>query len=536
MELSLLHKTAGEGVYPINLLWTPELGDGRPGLMGTPGLTLLKNFASSVEVRGMWDMDGYLYVVAGDTVYRYQNGSSTTCTGSLSTSTGRVCMVDNGTQILITDGTYGYYVTGTTVTQITDADFPTPASATFQDSYGIVVESDTGKFWISAENDFSTWDSLDFSTAEAEPDDALACLSAYRELYIFGSHSTEPYYNSGNADFPFDRIQGGYIDHGIGAAETAVKGDNAVFWFTNERQVVRCAGPGQGPTVISTPKLQERFKNFTTVSDAFSYCMDILGGTWYVLTFPTENETWVYNCATQRWHQWSSYPYSGTHIRHRSNCYCYHAGKHLVGDYDNGSVYEVDPDCFTDYSNMIRSVLVLPTVVSGGKQIFHNRLQLDVRVGVGSTTGLATGTANMSGGAVASVTVDDGGSGYTTAPTVVFTGGGGTGAVATATLTSGAVSSVTIVNGGSGYTSTPTVTFVGGTQDPQAMLDWSDDDMRTWSNELWRSMGRIGEYKKQVVWRRLGMSRKRNYRITIADSVERKIYDPATLDIEIGDY
>jgi hypothetical protein len=64
---------------------------------------------------------------------------------------------------------------------------------------------------------------------------------------------------------------------------------------------------------------------------------------------------------------------------------------------------------------------------------------------------------------VGSVIVTAGGSGYTTAPTVAFSGGGGgTGATATATVFNGAVTGVTVTNPGSGYTSAPTVAFSGG--------------------------------------------------------------------------
>ena len=63
---------------------------------------------------------------------------------------------------------------------------------------------------------------------------------------------------------------------------------------------------------------------------------------------------------------------------------------------------------------------------------------------------------------VASVAVGTPGSSYETAPTVSFTGGGGSGATGTAVLTADAVTSVTITNGGSGYTSAPTVVFSGG--------------------------------------------------------------------------
>ena len=51
------------------------------------------------------------------------------------------------------------------------------------------------------------------------------------------------------------------------------------------------------------------------------------------------------------------------------------------------------------------------------------------------------------------------GSGYTSTPSVVFIGGGGSGAAATAIIASGIVGIVTITSGGSGYTTSPTVTF-----------------------------------------------------------------------------
>jgi hypothetical protein len=68
----------------------------------------------------------------------------------------------------------------------------------------------------------------------------------------------------------------------------------------------------------------------------------------------------------------------------------------------------------------------------------------------------------ISAGRVTAVTVSAGGSGYTSAPTVGFSGGGGTGATGTATVSGGEVTAVTITAAGSGYTSAPAVTFTGG--------------------------------------------------------------------------
>ena len=53
----------------------------------------------------------------------------------------------------------------------------------------------------------------------------------------------------------------------------------------------------------------------------------------------------------------------------------------------------------------------------------------------------------------------NGGSGYTSAPTVTITGGGGTGATATAILQNGTVIGINVTSPGVGYTSAPTVTF-----------------------------------------------------------------------------
>ena len=71
-----------------------------------------------------------------------------------------------------------------------------------------------------------------------------------------------------------------------------------------------------------------------------------------------------------------------------------------------------------------------------------------------------TATSGISGG-VGSFTITAGGSGYTSYPTVALTGGGGSGASATAVVT-GAINSVTLTSGGTGYTSPPTVSFGGG--------------------------------------------------------------------------
>lgn len=64
-------------------------------------------------------------------------------------------------------------------------------------------------------------------------------------------------------------------------------------------------------------------------------------------------------------------------------------------------------------------------------------------------------------GSIIGITVTNPGTGYTVAPTIEFTGGGGTGATAIATLDGDGVADIAVTNGGSGYTSVPTVEITG---------------------------------------------------------------------------
>ena len=125
-------------------------------------------------------------------------------------------------------------------------------------------------------------------------------------------------------------------------------------------------------------------------------------------------------------------------------------------------IYEVGQDDFDTGIAEIDAV----------EQLFDNAIKLvmdpggtgDFTVGeeVVGDEFLAKGTSVISGDAVDSITITDGGLHYKSAlpPSVTFTGGGGTGATGTATVSSaGLVTAITITAGGSGYTSAPTVTI-----------------------------------------------------------------------------
>ena len=87
-----------------------------------------------------------------------------------------------------------------------------------------------------------------------------------------------------------------------------------------------------------------------------------------------------------------------------------------------------------------------------------------------------------------SIEIGTGGTGYQSAPQIIITGGGGSGATAIAYISNGAVSEIEVTNAGSGYTSSPTITFLGGgssvTQSAVAAARLSNGKIRTFDSVI----------------------------------------------------
>jgi YVTN family beta-propeller protein len=58
-------------------------------------------------------------------------------------------------------------------------------------------------------------------------------------------------------------------------------------------------------------------------------------------------------------------------------------------------------------------------------------------------------------------------------------------------------------------------------QNPKALLSWSVDGGHTWSNDHAAPIGKLGDYMRRVIWRRLGCSRNRIFRIAISDPIKK---------------
>ena len=215
-------------------------------------------------------------------------------------------------------------------------------------------------------------------------DDVVCAFSDHRELWLFGTKSTEIWYNSGSGSPPFDRKIDEILERGISAAASIAAEDNTLFWLDDRKMVVKA--DGYRPAVISTREIDYQIAQYSDVLDAIGFTYSQEGQTFYVLTFPTGNATWVYDAATGEWHQRTSYP-SPYNNRWRANCYAYFDGKHLVGDHSNGKIYELDLDTYADDGNIIKAIRTGAAVHEKRHLLFHNTLELEFEAGVGLVSG-----------------------------------------------------------------------------------------------------------------------------------------------------
>lgn len=378
----------------INLY--PELGGPNSknvaALIGTPGLrlwTTLSGGGIRGELRFTKDV---AVVVCGPNVYTVTPAGVSTLRGTVDSLTTPVSMASNGIVVMIVTGPNGYVLNPVTgaLTQITNSAFLGANRVDFIDGYFVFNKPGTGQFQITGLYTTDI-DDLDFATSEGSPDLLVSLLVDHREVWLFNETTTEVYFNSGNPDFPLERMQGAFIEQGCAATFSVAKADNSVLWLTadDRGQGMVMRANGYQPQRVSDHAVEFAIGGYDRIDDAVAYTYQQEGHVFYQLTFPSANATWVLDLSTNMWHQraWRN-PASGVLDKHRSITHMAFADSNIVGDWENGNLYVLDLDTYTDNGNILPRIRACPHLADPNYrfQIF-DALQLDIRAGVGLASG-----------------------------------------------------------------------------------------------------------------------------------------------------
>jgi hypothetical protein len=499
----------------------PEGGKEPAFLQRAPGLRLLATIGTG-PIRGLWQFGGFGYAVSGNTLYKITTAWTATTLGTIA-GTGPVSMSDNGTQLFVAANgpSYIYNANTNVFAQITDEDFPGAVTVGYIDGYFVFNEPNSQKVWVTSLLDGLSVDPLDFASAEGSPDGLVSLTVSNREIWLFGTNSTEVWYDAGTADFPLQRIQGASNELGCTAPYSVAKMDNTVFWLGADargRGMVYRANGYIGQR-ISTHAVEWHIQQYGNLSDAIGYTYQQDGHSFYVLIFPQANTTWVYDLATQAWHERAGWD-NGEFTRHRSNCQMAFNNEIVVGDFENGNIYAFDLDVYADNGDIqrwLRSWRALPPGQNTLLRTTHHSLQLDCETGVGLAQYPAYDAEDLiaeNGDLLIAEYVQND---ITTESGEELTTEAGDGFELIADTPDYPIPFVPPM-----YLTTTSYPAAPG-YNPQVMMRWSDDGGHTWSNEHWTSIGLIGNYGKRAFWRRLGMTlkiRDRVYEVSGTDAVK----------------
>lgn len=417
-----------------------EMSDGDKAedfaLIAVPGFEQFCVVTRTSAVRGMHRIGTTLYAVLGDTLSQVASDGTTTTLGTI-TGTDPVRMADNGTELAIVGGvggTTGYVLSSGTVTQ--PVNLPAVSDVAFVDGYFLWTAADTDQYVISGLYAGTTYDPLDVGTAEGSPDSLVGVLNNHRDVLLFGPSTIEVHYDSGAADFPFERQGNAFVERGCADRDSIQKLDNSALFVGDDKIVYRLNG--YSPQRISTHGVEQVLAR-ASYFRAFTY--DLEGHKFYVLN--TDVGSFAWDAATGAWADRKSYGLDNYRIGSAIEAH----GRLLFGDNVVSTIHSASVDLLDADGESQPIIIELPPLEMSRERATLYAVELFCETGVGNAA----------------------------------------------------------------------------KPDPQAIMQYSRDGGRTWCNELWRTMGRVGEYQTRAVWRPTVEFRQLQLRFTLPDVVKRTV-------------
>lgn len=365
---------------------SPDQEKSAVAFYGTPGL-LLKTSFGDTPVRGWIAIGSLYYVVHRGMFYSVNNAGTKVALGTLSTTSGRVDMTYDGTTILIVTGTNGYTFNIGTVTfgVIASGNFPQAAiTCAWLDNHFIVDQGTGDSFQISS--DGITWNALDFSSAESNPDGLVRVFVDNGEVILAGTSTIEFWGDVGGADFPFQSIKGAGNEFGLAARWSLCKYNSGLAALLKNRagQVQVMFIQGYTPKVLSSQEVTSIINGYATVSDATFYAYMLGGHPMLQCNFPSASASWLYDSTTSLW---TPLEYGLSGARHRGEMHLDFLNKPLIADYSTGDIYQLDPNTYTDNGTAIARELIGRHVFQDNERMIVDELYVDLETGVGLVSG-----------------------------------------------------------------------------------------------------------------------------------------------------
>lgn len=272
-------------------------------------------------------------------------------------------LTDNGTVAFLVDSSpQGYswnIVDGSNFHQIVDPTltFSGSIKVDYLDTFMLWAVINSILFGSTLSNEL-VFDGTYVAGKTGYPDYLVTLLVNRHQLLLFGQVRSEIWYDAGNPTFPFALLPGAYIEWGVQAPRSPAGIDNDVYWlgqgFGGAGIVLRQRG--YETRIVSNHAISYAINQMTRagadVTDAIGSCYTQEGHVFYVLTFVSGDQTWVYDASIEdpemAWHQRGFSDLNGILHRERAISYAFINGVNVVQDWQNGTLYVLDLDYYFD--------------------------------------------------------------------------------------------------------------------------------------------------------------------------------------------
>ena len=373
----------------INWYPVPKVGKEKDkkeiALFATAGLSSFVN-AGGTNQRGIYTArtltEERCFQVVDQTLNEVNTNGTVTGRGTLTNITNNattIYLLNNATDLFIghTSAAYRFTFSTNTLTQITDADYPGMEHAVYLNGYLLVVKS--GRVYYSDVNDFSSWTASSVFTPTARAD-ATKALGLIRDSVVcLGSESSEIYVNDST---PFSKLSQSTMTIGVHAIESVVSSNEGLFFLGRT---------SQGQTAVYF--IDQNFKmhqisNFpitwalnntsSDTTDAYGYIQNTKDGhSWYYLTVPALNTTYVYDISIQDWHERQSKIPSSTYAEFRGHHFTNFSGTNLFTDLHTAKILKEDWAVYTEDSQTIQRIRTSGVFNEGYQPISVYSVELD---------------------------------------------------------------------------------------------------------------------------------------------------------------
>lgn len=366
-----------------------EKGKDPVSLQSFPGQLLVTAIDGTNE-RGMHNMDEIMFRVVDDTLYSVDSLGVHTVAGNGAIKIGgvdRCIFADDGDHlVIVADQVYVYTKSIDSLIVNTNVNLVNVLSVTYIKSQFIYTTADLS--FMSQPLDPFNVSGLDAIAAESDPDSMVRDYAFNQTIYRFGTRTCEPWYVSGVGSPPIDVIEGQQFSVGLGAIHSLTNTDRALYWLGDDKAIYRVSGSVNER--ISDDGISNSIEEMTTIDDAFGYTFTLQGMDFYVITFPSEDKTFLLNerLGKEGWTELrsgESLAYSGTSsLSIYNKTYVASGGKLLTLELDT---FTQDTDVtFRRRTGLPITRKNIPSGIKGRKVQISN-IEFVVEQGVGLITG-----------------------------------------------------------------------------------------------------------------------------------------------------